>query len=76
MESIKLSNISFSYGLVTVFDRLSLEINKGCNTAIIGVSSCGKTTLAKILNGSLKYDGSIIINGVEIVKDNFYLLKR
>mgnify|MGYP004657190719 FL=1 len=76
MESIKLSNISFSYGLVTVFDRLSLEINKGCNTSIIGVSSCGKTTLAKILNGSLKYDGSIIINGVEIVKDNFYLLKR
>ena len=76
MESIKLSNISLQYNDFTVFDRLTLQINKGVNTAIIGTSGCGKTTLARILAGTLKYSGSIIINGVEIVKDNFYLLKR
>ena len=76
MESIKLSNITFQYNDFTVFDRLTMQINKGVNTAIIGTSACGKTTLAKILAGVLKYSGSIIINGVEIVKDNFYLLKR
>ena len=76
MESIKLSNITFQYNDFTVFDRLTLQINKGVNTAIIGTAACGKTTLAKIFAGILKYRGSIIINGVEIVKDNFYLLKR
>ena len=76
MESIKLSNISFQYNDFTVFDRLTMQINKGINTAIIGTGACGKTTLAKIFAGVLKYSGSIIINGVEIVKDNFYLLKR
>ncbi len=76
MESIKLSNITFQYNDFTVFDRLTMQINKGVNTAIIGTSACGKTTLAKIFAGALKYNGSIIINGVEIVKDNFYLLKR
>ena len=76
MESIKLSNITFQYNDFTVFDRITMQINKGVNTAIIGTSACGKTTLAKILAGVLKYSGSIIINGVEIVKDNFYLLKR
>ena len=76
MESIKLSNISFQYNDFTVFDRLTMQINKGINTAIIGTSGCGKSTLARILAGTLKYGGSIIINGVEIVKDNFYLLKR
>ena len=76
MESIKLSNITFQYNDFTVFDRLTMQINKGINTAIIGTGACGKTTLAKIFAGVLKYSGSIIINGVEIVKDNFYLLKR
>ena len=71
MESIKLSNISFQYNDFTVFDRLTMQINKGVNTAIIGTSGCGKSTLAGILAGTLKYSGSIIINGVEIVKDNF-----
>ena len=36
MESIKLSNISFQYNDFTVFDRLTMQINKGINTAIIG----------------------------------------
>ncbi len=76
MESIKLSNITFQYNDFTVFDRLTMQINKGTNTAIIGTGACGKTTLAKIFAGALKSNGSIIINGVEIVKDNFYLLKR
>ena len=76
MESIKLSNISFQYNDFTVFDRLTMQINKGINTAIIGTSGCGKSTLAGILVGTLKYSGSIIINGVEIVRSNLYLLRR
>jgi len=76
MESFSIDNLTFSYDKKLIFNRLSFLIEKGCNTSIIGVSSCGKTTLAKILNGSLKYRGSLKINGVEIVSSNFYLLKR
>lgn len=76
MDTIEVNNLSFSYDNVYVFDRLSFCIKKGYNTSIVGPSGCGKTTLAKILDGNLKYSGSIKINGVEIVKDNFYLLKR
>lgn len=76
MESIKLKNISCQYDNTLVFDNLSFCVQKGCNTSIIGPGGVGKTTLAKILNGTMKYEGVIEINGVEIVKANMYLLKR
>jgi len=76
MDTIEVSNLSFSYENIYIFDRLSFCVKKGYNTSIVGPSGVGKTTLAKIFNGNLKYTGSIKINGVEIVKDNFYLLKR
>ncbi|MBQ1548074.1 MAG: ATP-binding cassette domain-containing protein, partial [Lachnospiraceae bacterium] len=46
---------------------MSLVINPGEVTAIVGKSGCGKSTFAKVLSGSLKgYEGSIKINGIEI----------
>ena len=76
MESLVLKDISITLGQNLVFDKLSLEFNKKVNTSIIGPGGSGKTTICKILNGDLKYNGSILINGIEIGESNNYLLEK
>ncbi|MEM9991268.1 MAG: ATP-binding cassette domain-containing protein, partial [Bacteroidota bacterium] len=45
--------------------------------ALMGPSGCGKTTLLKCLNGDgLPSQGKVSIQGLELNKDNFNLLKR
>lgn len=76
MESLVLQNILVKLGENVVLDKLSLEFKKKCNTSIIGPGGSGKTTICKLLNGDLKYEGAIIINGVQIAENNNYLLKK
>lgn len=49
---IRLSNISKSYGTLTVLSNISLTIGKGEIITIVGPSGAGKTTLLQIA-GSL-----------------------
>ncbi len=49
---IRLSNISKSYGTLTVLSDISLTIGKGEIITIVGPSGAGKTTLLQIA-GSL-----------------------
>ena len=76
MAKIELNNITVIQSDYTILDNLSLTLNSHQNMAIIGPSGSGKSTLFKILNGQIKYQGSLKINGVEIVKSNIYLQKR
>ncbi|MGN0638021.1 MAG: ATP-binding cassette domain-containing protein [Huintestinicola sp.] len=56
---MRLSNISKSYGDITVFDHLSAELPNGSVTQISGESGCGKTTLLRIIAGLEGYSGEI-----------------
>jgi iron complex transport system ATP-binding protein len=47
---IEISNASVFRGDTQVFERLSLEIERGDNTAIIGPNGAGKSTLLKLLS--------------------------
>ena len=52
---IKVENVSYSYkegdmGIVPVIKDLSVEINEGEITAVLGHNGSGKSTLAKLLN--------------------------
>lgn len=61
-ESIKVENLSFSYGSNQVLNGVSLEINKGDKILIKGGSGEGKTTLVKAIAGLIKGDsGSVTI---------------
>ena len=55
VPAIEFENISFSYdGERTIFENLNLRIEKGKNTALVGSSGGGKSTVFKILCGFYK----------------------
>jgi phosphate transport system ATP-binding protein len=47
---IEVENFSLSYGARTALESLSLNIYRGCITALIGPSGCGKTSFLSSLN--------------------------
>jgi ATPase subunit of ABC transporter with duplicated ATPase domains len=55
-EVLQIDNLYKSYGDNTVFEGLSLKINKGDKIAIIGGNGVGKTTLLEIIMGNLESD--------------------
>ncbi len=47
---IRVENLSIAYAGKPVLDSVSLDIHKGCITALIGPSGCGKTSFLSALN--------------------------
>lgn len=47
---LRIEKLSIAYGATTVLDEVSLDIYKGCITALIGPSGCGKTSFLSTLN--------------------------
>ena len=58
---ISLHNISKSFGKKEVITNLSLEIEDGKFTTLLGSSGCGKTTLLRMLAGLETPDGGEIL---------------
>jgi len=59
-----IDNLTFSYGSGNVINDLSLELNSGSTTALIGTSGSGKTTLLKLITGLLNPErGTIQVRG-------------
>jgi len=48
-----------SFGKNIIFDNLNLDIYNGDKIAFVGKNGCGKTTLTKIINGELDFEGTI-----------------
>lgn len=61
------TNVSVSYGKSIVVSNLSLHIEKGSITAILGRNGVGKTTFLKSVMGVLPLSaGSLLFNGADI----------
>ena len=68
MNSIKINNVSKSFGDVKALDNISLEINDGELFGLIGPDGAGKTTLFKSLVTLLKADsGTSTVCGLDTV---------
>lgn len=72
MSIAAFKNVSFSYSKGGPYETLalnnvSLEIEAGCTTGIIGATGSGKSTLVQMLNGLLKPDsGEITVDGINL----------
>ena len=74
---ITIENLAFEYTRgeesdpVKAIDNISLEIERGSFTAIIGKNGSGKSTLAKNLNGLLlPTEGAVYVNGYDTRDDD------
>lgn len=68
---IELQQVSHSYGTHTVLDTVSLSLDGGCVTGLLGLNGAGKTTLIRILNGMIAPDsGSVLWQGRPLNHDD------
>lgn len=77
MEKIKIENLSFSYDKETpIIKEVSLSIEEGSYTTIIGHNGSGKSTIAKLMIGLLEADqGSIVVDGLPLNEEHIYEIR-
>lgn len=65
MQTVKILNLTKSFGKIRAVDSLSLDIEKGKITGLIGADGSGKTTLIRLITGLLIPDsGEITVLGL------------
>lgn len=70
---IELKNIEKTFGKYQVLKDISLNIEPGKITAIVGPNGSGKTTIIKSILGLVKPDkGEILINNKSVIKEHLY----
>ncbi|WP_440617389.1 ATP-binding cassette domain-containing protein [Cysteiniphilum sp. 6C5] len=64
-NGLKLENVSFAYHRKqSILKDVSLTLNSGKITALVGENGCGKTTLIKLITGVLPpQSGGIFYDG-------------
>ena len=73
MKILEIKNLIKRFEGVQAIDGLSIDIEKGLITSIIGPNGSGKTTLINALSGMVEIDGGhLIIDGIKIV---YYIFK-
>jgi osmoprotectant transport system ATP-binding protein len=74
---IELRNISKRYGALAAVDDLSIRLERGSFTALLGGSGSGKTTALKTINGLVTPDaGEVLIDGRPAAGQPVHLLRR
>ena len=77
MSTIKVENISKSFGKVKALDGISFEVKRGELFGLIGPDGAGKTTLFRLLTTLLNPDeGRAEVDGYDIVKDYHAIRER
>lgn len=77
---LSIDRLSVAYGDVTVLDEVSLDIHRGCITALIGPSGCGKTSFLSALNRltnlvpGARVSGRIDFAGTDVLAPDLDLL--
>jgi phosphate transport system ATP-binding protein len=71
---LQVRDLSVAYGEHAVLDEVSLDIYRGCITALIGPSGCGKTSFLSTLNrlilqtDAARVAGQVLLDGEDILQ--------
>ena len=76
MNILEVYNLNFSYDDKTIFNNINLKITEGSFVNIYGRNSSGKTTLLKLLSGSIITDSDIKIDNIKINKFNMDIINN
>ncbi len=74
---LKIDNISKSFDDKRVLSDISLRLEKGHITALLGENGAGKSTLMRILSGYFEADtGSVVLDDIDLKTDRIAYLRR
>jgi osmoprotectant transport system ATP-binding protein len=74
---IKIESLSKQYGPVTVVNDVSLSIERGTITVIVGTSGSGKSTLLRMINRLVEPSGGrVLIDEKDTAAEPAHLLRR
>ena len=65
-DVLHIEGLSKSFGSLSLFHDIDMDIKRGEHVAIIGDNGTGKTTILKIINGILEADSGIITLGTNV----------
>jgi branched-chain amino acid transport system ATP-binding protein len=69
MALLEVRNVSSGYGEVQILWDVSLQLNRGKLTSLVGSNGVGKTTLLRTITGLLKpWQGSVTFDGREVTR--------
>ncbi len=75
--SIKVNQITKTYGRQKALDQVSFEVNPGEILGFVGPNGAGKTTAMKILTGYIgATSGTAFVNGKNVEKNSFDIRKE
>ncbi|MFS8143752.1 amino acid ABC transporter ATP-binding protein [Rhizobium sp. R635] len=77
MSMIEIRNVTKRYGTATVVDKVSMSVEKGEITVIVGTSGSGKSTLMRMINRLVPItEGEIFVGGQNVMDVEVTELRR
>ncbi|WP_434711970.1 ABC transporter ATP-binding protein [Rhizobium sp. YTUHZ045] len=77
MSMIEISNVTKRYGPATVVDKVSMRVEKGEITVIVGTSGSGKSTLMRMINRLVPIsEGEVFVGGQNVMDVEVTELRR
>ena len=74
---IKVKKLSKNYGAVEAVKSISFDLNDGEVIGFLGANGAGKTTTLKMITGYMvPTEGSITVNGLDIIDDTHEIQKQ
>ena len=76
MNILEVYNLNFSYDDKVIFNNINLKIKEGSFVNLYGRNSSGKSTLLKLLSGSIITESDIKVDKVKINKFNMDIINN
>ena len=66
MKVLDVKNLEAGYGRIKVLHGISLSVEEGTVSVLLGANGAGKTTTLRAISGLIKSKGNILLDGKEM----------